>query len=77
VVAEDEQAESEVDRRDEVLAALARLPVLHRQVLVLKYLDGCSVEEISEALGKSRVQCQSLLQRAREGLRRELASDDG
>jgi len=77
VVDDAEDSEAEVDRRESVLGALARLPVLHRQVLVLKYLDGCSVEEISDAVGKSRVQCQSLLQRAREGLRRELASEDG
>jgi len=41
-------------QRDEVVRALGRLPVLHRQV------------------GRSRVQVQSLLQRARDGLRRAL-----
>jgi RNA polymerase sigma-70 factor (ECF subfamily) len=66
-----------VDRRDEVMSALGRLPVLHRQVLVLKYLDGMSVEEVAGELGRSRVQVQSLLQRAREGLRRELEPGDG
>jgi RNA polymerase sigma-70 factor (ECF subfamily) len=62
-----------VDNREAVLAALGHLPVVHRQVLVLKYLDGCSVAEIAAAVGKSNVQVQSLLQRARDGLRRELA----
>ncbi len=69
--------EAVIDRRDEILAALRRLPTLHRQVLVLKYLDGCSVESIAETIGKSRVQVQSLLQRAREGMRRELGEHDG
>ncbi len=61
-----------VERRDEVVRALGRIPVLHRQVLVLKYLDDLPVEEIADQLGRSRVQVQSLLQRARDGLRHEL-----
>jgi RNA polymerase sigma-70 factor, ECF subfamily len=61
-----------VDQRDEVVRALGRLPVLHRQVLVRKYLDDCPVAEIADELGRSVVQVQSLLQRARVGLRREL-----
>jgi RNA polymerase sigma-70 factor (ECF subfamily) len=66
-----------VDRRDEVVRALGRIPASHRQVLVLKYLDGLAVEAIAAELGRSRVQVQSLLQRARDGLRRELeASGD-
>lgn len=62
----------EVDERDEVVRALGRLPAVHRQVLVLKYLDGRAVSEIAAELGRSRVQVQSLLQRARDNLRREL-----
>jgi len=63
----------QAEQREEVARALGRLPVLHRQVLVLKYLDGLSVEEIAEEVGRTRVQVQSLLQRARDGLRRELS----
>lgn len=69
--------EEVVDRRDEVLAALGCLPALHRQVLVLKYLDGFSVEQIAATVGKSAVQVQSLLQRSRDGLRRQLEAGDG
>jgi len=68
--AEDEQ--EAIDERDEMVAALGRLPTLHRQVLVLKYLDGCSVADIATTIGKSNVQVQSLLQRARDGLKREM-----
>jgi RNA polymerase sigma-70 factor (ECF subfamily) len=71
--AEVEAAES----RQQLMVALGRLPVVHRQVLVLKYLDGRSVDEIAGELGRSRVQVQSLLQRARDGLRRQLDGDDG
>ena len=61
--------------RDEVVRALGRLTPLHRQVLVLKYLDQRSVEEIAQELGRTAVQVQSLLQRARDGLRRELGGE--
>lgn len=79
VVRDDPTADSlsEIDRRDEVVRALGRMPALHRQVLVLKYLDGRSVGEIAHEIGRSRVQVQSLLQRAREGLRATLEADDG
>lgn len=60
------------ERQDEVLRALGRLPALHRQILVLKYLEEMSVQEIATQLGRSRVQVQSLLQRGRDGLRRQL-----
>ena len=59
----------ELDQRDVVIRALGQLPAEHRHVLVLKYLDGEPVAAIAEHLGRSRVSVQSLLQRAREGLR--------
>ena len=67
----------EMDRRDEVARALGRLSPLHRQVLVLKYLDDLAVPEIAKATGRTRTQVQSLLQRAREGLRAELGFSHG
>ena len=66
----------EIERRDEITRALGALAPLHRQVLVMKYLDDRSVEEIARELGRSRVQVQSLLQRARVGLREELGGRD-
>ena len=65
-----------LERRDEVVRALGRMPATHRQVLVLKYLDGLPVARIAAELGRSPVQVQSMLQRAREGLRRELEDGD-
>jgi RNA polymerase sigma-70 factor (ECF subfamily) len=64
--------DTDLERRDEIVRALGRLPVLHRQVLVRKYLDDWSVADIAADLGRTAVQVQSLLQRARDGLRREL-----
>lgn len=69
-------AEAAVER-DRVLRAMRRLNPLHRQVLVLKYLDGFSVPEIAREIGRTRTGAQSLLQRARDGLRRELEVTDG
>ena len=61
-----------VERQDEVVRALGRLPALQRQVLVLKYLEDMPVQDIALQVNRSRVQVQSLLQRGREGLCREL-----
>jgi RNA polymerase sigma-70 factor (ECF subfamily) len=72
LVVPEQPDDDEIERRDEVTRALGRLPALHRQVLVLKYLDQLAVAQIAEELGRTTVQVQSLLQRAREGLRREL-----
>ena len=63
---------ADFERRDEIVRALGRLPVIHRQVLIMKYLDDISVADIAAEIGRSAVQVQSLLQRARDGLRREL-----
>ncbi len=67
----------DVEWRDEIVRALGRLPAVHRQVLVMKYLDELSVSAIADELGRSAVQVQSLLQRARDGLRRALEGDPG
>ena len=73
---EPEEAAALVERQDEVVRALGCLPALQRQVLVLKYMEAMSVQEIAAQLNRSRVQVQSLLQRARESLRRQLGAPD-
>lgn len=78
-VADEQDVADEIEQvaqREEVARALGRLPALQRQVLALKYLDGLSVQEIASQVGRSRVQVQSLLQRGRDGLRRELGGSD-
>jgi RNA polymerase sigma-70 factor (ECF subfamily) len=71
----DEDELADVEHREEVIQALGRLTALHRQVLVMKYVDDLTVEAIAAELGRGRTQVQSLLQRARDGLRRELSHD--
>lgn len=65
-------AEEDFDRADTVLRALGQLSAAHRQVLVMKYLDERSVAEIADEMGRTSVQIQSLLQRARDSLRQQL-----
>ena len=72
-----ESAEADFERQDEVVRALGHLPALQRQVLVFKYLEDMSVQEIAERVNRSRVQVQSLLQRGRDSLRRQLLGSEG
>jgi RNA polymerase sigma-70 factor (ECF subfamily) len=51
-------------------AVLARLAPHHRTALVLRYLDGLSVPEVAEALGKGVHATEAVLVRAREAFRR-------
>jgi RNA polymerase sigma-70 factor, ECF subfamily len=72
---EREQSDLE-DPWDEVLdlhaahAALWRLSVPQRLALTLRYLDGLSVPEVAEQLGRSVHATETLLVRARSALRR-------
>ncbi len=72
---EAEQPDSD-DPWDEILdvhaahAALWRLSVPQRVALILRYLDGLSVPEVAEQLGRSVHATETLLVRARAALRR-------
>lgn len=50
-------------------SVLARLPEHHRTVLSLRYLDGCSVPECAELLGRTVHATEALLARARRAFR--------
>lgn len=58
-------------------AALDRLPADHRAVLMLRYLEDLTVNEIAETIGRSRRATESLLVRARHGLEVSYGGDDG
>jgi RNA polymerase sigma-70 factor, ECF subfamily len=52
-----------------VQSVLDRLPGRYGDVLELKYIEGCSVEEIAQTLGLGQVAVQSMLARARVAFR--------
>lgn len=59
------------DRRA-VIAALARLPLRTREVMVLRYFLDLPQEEIAATLGISRGTVSSTISRALDRLRRDL-----
>jgi RNA polymerase sigma-70 factor, ECF subfamily len=58
-------------------AALARLPAQQRAALTLRYLDGLPVAAVAEHLGRSLHATETLLVRARAGLRRAYREGEG
>jgi RNA polymerase sigma-70 factor (ECF subfamily) len=58
------------EARERAVVALAAVPVVQREVLVLQYLDGFSVPEIASAIGKSVAAVESLLARGRVSFKR-------
>jgi RNA polymerase sigma-70 factor, ECF subfamily len=57
-------------------AALSRLSAHQRAALTLRYLDGLSVTEVAEQLGRSLHATETLLVRARAALRRVYREGD-
>ena len=70
---DDDASWSRLDDRDVVLASLASLRPVERTALLLRYLDGYSVRETARLIGRSEAATQSLLMRAREHVRAEVA----
>lgn len=64
------------EEHEQVRQAVKRLPVKYREVVVLKYLQGLSTEDITEALGISENAFHTRLSRAREKLEKELTNID-
>ncbi len=62
------------ERRGLVRTALSRIAPRDAEILLLKHTEDWSYQEIAEHLGISRSAVQARLHRARERLRRELAS---
>jgi len=66
---------AETETRLAVRQALASLPAHYRQVLLLKYVEGFSVDDIAVITGRSFKGVESLLSRARESLQAALAQE--
>ncbi|MEM7534876.1 MAG: RNA polymerase sigma factor [Chloroflexota bacterium] len=65
-----------VEIREDFEAALARLPEVSRQALLLRYHMGLGVDEVATTLGRTYKATESLLSRARYQLRNALAQDE-
>jgi len=65
------EMESE-EMRQSIHQALANLPKDYQEVLVLKYLEGMPVVEISQVMGRSPKSVEGLLARARKAMRASL-----
>jgi RNA polymerase sigma factor (sigma-70 family) len=69
-----EETLSRNDDRNLVRRALQDLPPSHREVLILRELEGMSYKEISEIMDMPAGTVMSRLSRARDGLRQSLAN---
>jgi RNA polymerase sigma-70 factor (ECF subfamily) len=63
----------EAERSELVAAAMAQLPMLQREAIVLFTFEELSLEEIAKITGADAGAIKSRLHRARESLRRALA----
>ncbi len=58
-------------------AVMAKLPEHHRTVLVLRYMDDCSVPECAELIGRTVHATEALLVRARRAFRSHYPEPEG
>ena len=65
------------ERQDLVRQAIARLPRREVEILLLKYTEHWSYEQLAQHLGTSESAIESRLHRARGRLRKELAAVEG
>ena len=65
--------EGQIGQQQALEQALQGLPVDYRTVLVGKYMDGFSVNELAQIMARSEKSVESLLTRARSALRDRLA----
>ena len=79
LLAADQSSPSQKAIREEQLARLARvlafLPENQRQAVELHYLNGCSVGEVGERLGRSKASAAGLLRRGLKALRGHWTGD--
>ncbi len=75
IAAEEELARDETFQQ--IRAHLSQLPALYQEVLVLRFLEGKSLEEISEITGKNLNTVKSLVSRGKEQLRLSMNRENG
>ena len=55
--------------RQHVIKTLGILPAMYQIILIQRYIDGSSVEEIAKSIGKTYKATESLLSRARQAFK--------
>jgi RNA polymerase sigma-70 factor (ECF subfamily) len=70
------EPDTEVEQREELRLALARLPAAQREVLLLSVVEGFTGEEIAEILGIRPKTVWTRLHRARRAMTQMLADED-
>lgn len=68
----DENAELYLELQHDLIAAIAALPTQHRQVLILRDMEGMAAAEVAAMLGITLETVKSRLHRARVSLRQTL-----
>jgi RNA polymerase sigma-70 factor (ECF subfamily) len=68
------QQDADAPNAGDIARALRSLPFAQRSALVMRELEGCSQAEIADALGVSVSAVETLLFRARRGMREQLES---
>jgi RNA polymerase sigma-70 factor (ECF subfamily) len=68
-IADEAGFQGSFDDREAVLAGLRQLQPLQRAALILRFVDGLSVREVADALGRSEDATESLIRRAKARFR--------
>lgn len=65
----------QVEENDRLVKAIALLPGKYREVLLLKYAQGYSMDEIAMILSMSKENVKKIIQRARKKLEKQLSEE--
>ena len=65
----------QVEENDRLVKAIALLPGKYREVLLLKYAQGYSMDEIAMILSMSKENVKKVIQRARKKLEKQLSEE--
>lgn len=65
----------QIEENDRLVKAIALLPGKYREVLLLKYSHGYSMDEIAMILSMSKENVKKIIQRARKKLEKQLSEE--
>ena len=68
----DEREHRELEERVSLFQLVDRLPDTQRQVIQMRFVEGCSIRDVAVALGRSEGAVKQLQLRALESLRKSM-----